>query len=165
VILAPAAPEETLAMMMRFSALVCLILALSPLSGAAGSDPARLITLVATDDMKFNLTVLRAVRGELLRVRLDVRGQLPVTAMAHNFVLLRMETDVNKLINEGSLHRDKDFIPPSMAKFVIAKTRLAGANERVEVTFTAPRQPGSYPFLCTFAGHYQAGMKGTLIVR
>ena len=38
-------------------------------------------------------------------------------------------------------------------------------GERVQVTFTVPETPGDYPFLCTFAGHYQAGMKGTLIVR
>ena len=31
-------------------------------------------------------------------------------------------------------------------------------------TFTVPAKPGRYPFVCTFSGHFQAGMKGTLIV-
>jgi plastocyanin len=48
---------------------------------------------------------------------------------------------------------------------VIARTPLAGAGETVEVIFTAPAKPGSYPFLCTFAGHYQSGMKGVLVVK
>ena len=52
-----------------------------------------------------------------------------------------------------------------MANMVIAKTSLAGPGERVQVTFTVPETPGEYPFICTFAGHYQAGMKGKLIVR
>jgi uncharacterized cupredoxin-like copper-binding protein len=42
---------------------------------------------------------------------------------------------------------------------------LAGPGETVQVFFTAPAKPGRYPFVCTFAGHYQLGMKGTLIVR
>jgi plastocyanin len=48
---------------------------------------------------------------------------------------------------------------------VIAKTPFAGPGQTVEVSFTAPAKPGSYPFVCTFAGHFQAGMKGTLIVK
>ena len=35
----------------------------------------------------------------------------------------------------------------------------------MQVTFIVPEVPGEYPFLCTFAGHYQAGMKGTLTVK
>jgi azurin len=52
-----------------------------------------------------------------------------------------------------------------MMSSVIAKTALAGPGETVDVVFAAPAKPGRYPFLCTFAGHYQAGMKGTLIVK
>ena len=40
-----------------------------------------------------------------------------------------------------------------------------GVGETVQVTFTVPETEGRYPFLCTFAGHYQAGMKGTLSVQ
>jgi plastocyanin len=42
---------------------------------------------------------------------------------------------------------------------------MAGPGETVQVTFTAPSKPGKYPYLCTFSGHYQAGMKGVLIVK
>ena len=47
----------------------------------------------------------------------------------------------------------------------LAKTALAGPGETVQVTFTVPSTPGDYPYLCTFAGHYQAGMKGALTVQ
>jgi uncharacterized cupredoxin-like copper-binding protein len=28
-----------------------------------------------------------------------------------------------------------------------------------------PKAPGSYPYVCTFPGHFQAGMRGTLEVK
>jgi azurin len=52
-----------------------------------------------------------------------------------------------------------------MADQVIAKTALAGAGETVDVTFNAPAAAGSYPYVCTFPGHFQAGMRGNLVVK
>jgi azurin len=48
---------------------------------------------------------------------------------------------------------------------VIASTELAGPGETVEVSFKAPTAAGSYPFMCTFPGHFTAGMKGNLVVK
>ena len=127
-------------------------------------DPVRTVDIVATDDMKYSVTAITAIPGEELRIRLVAQGVIPKVAMAHNVVVLELETDIDTLLKEGAPYRETDFIPPSMADTVIAKTALAGPGERVQVTFTVPETPGEYPFLCTFAGHYQAGMKGTLIV-
>jgi uncharacterized cupredoxin-like copper-binding protein len=33
------------------------------------------------------------------------------------------------------------------------------------VTFTVPKKPGVYTFICTFPGHFAGGMKGTLTVK
>lgn len=129
-----------------------------------GGDPVRTVEIIANDEMKYSVTSITALPGEELRIRLMSKGVIPKVAMAHNVVVLEIETDIARLLNEGAPHRETDFIPPSMAGYVIAKTALAGPGEVVEVTFTVPATPGEYPFLCTFAGHYQAGMKGTLIV-
>lgn len=149
--------------------LAVLILFLGAMAGGPApvvrGDPPRTIDLVGTDDMKFNVTTITAKPGEQVRVRLTVKGVMPKIAMAHNFVLLKLGTDVAKLVADGPAHRATDFIPPAMMTSVIAKTALAGPGESVQVTFTVPAKPGRYPFLCTFAGHYQAGMKGTLIVK
>ena len=126
--------------------------------------PIRTIDIVATDDMKYSLNTIIAQPGEKLRIRLAAKGVIPKVAMAHNVVVLQLETDIDTLLKEGGPHRENDFIPPSMMKYVIAKTPFAGPGERVQVTFTVPETPADYPFLCTFAGHYQGGMKGTLIV-
>lgn len=130
----------------------------------AAEAPVRTIEIVANDEMKYDVKTIVAEPGERLRIRLTSRGVVPKVAMAHNVVVLQPATDVDTLLKEGAPYRDNDFIPPSMMGSVIAKTALAGPGERVQITFTVPDTPGEYPFLCTFAGHYQAGMKGTLIV-
>ena len=48
--------------------------------------------------------------------------------------------------------------------FCFEEQRL-GPGESAEVTFTAPTKPGKYVFLCSFAGHWAAGMTGDLIVK
>jgi azurin len=153
---------------MRVFALLSLLFAMAVVSPAAvdtAADPPRTIDIVGTDDMKYSVTTITAKPGEQIKVRLTVKGKIPKVAMAHNFVLLKLATNIDKLLAEGAPHRATDFIPPSMASSVIAKTPLAGPGEMVQVTFTVPSKPGKYPYICTFAGHYQAGMKGTLIVK
>jgi azurin len=84
--------------------------------------------------------------------------------MAHNFVLLAKAADTLKFVNASAMARATDFVPPDMKAQVIAHTALAGAGETVEVTFKVPAA-GTYTYLCTFPGHFQAGMRGTLTVK
>lgn len=128
-------------------------------------DPVRLVEISGDDTMKFSVTNITARRGERIRLRFVAKGKMPKIAMAHNVVVLKAGTDVEKFVASGLEHRPTDFIAPEFASSVIAKTAMAGPGEMVEVTFTAPANAGSYPFVCTFAGHYQAGMKGTLVVK
>ena len=153
---------------MRLFAVLSLLLAtasVSPRAVNTAVDTPRTVDIVGTDEMKYSLTTITAKPGEQLRVRLAVKGVIPKIAMAHNFVLLKLGTNIEKLLADGAPHRATDFISPAMMSSVIAKTALAGPGETVQVTFTVPTKPGRYPFLCTFAGHYQAGMKGFLIVK
>ena len=48
---------------------------------------------------------------------------------------------------------------------VLAVIGMLGPNETGEVLFTAPAEPGEYPFLCCFPAHCQIGMKGVLVVK
>lgn len=151
-------------LLMMFLVLSCT-LSYAPAPLVAAADPPRTVALVGTDDMKYDVTTIAAKPGETLRIRLTVRGVIPKVAMAHNVVVLKLGTDIDKLLKDGAPHRATDFIPPPMAGAVIAKTPFAGPGETVQVIFTVPSKPGKYPFICTFAGHYQAGMKGTLVVK
>jgi azurin len=153
---------------MRFFAAFTLVLAATLAGSSAVSraaDPPRTIDIIGTDDMKYSIVTITAKPGEQLRVRLMAKGKIPKVAMAHNFVLLKLGTDLLKFVNEGAPHRMTDFIAPNMTGTIIAKTGMAGPGESVQVTFKAPEKPGKYPYLCTFPGHFQAGMKGTLIVK
>lgn len=125
----------------------------------------RTIDIIGTDDMKFSVTSIEAKPGEPLRVRLMSKGGMPKIAMAHNFVLLKKDASQIKFITASSMARDTGFIAPELKDQVLATTALAGAGETVEVTFRAPKVPGEYPFVCSFPGHFQAGMRGTLTVK
>jgi azurin len=134
-------------------------------AAAGASKGVRTVEIVGTDDMKFSLTDIVAKPGEQIRVRLVSKGTMPKIAMAHNFVLLQKDASPVKFVTAGATHRDADFIAPELKAQVIAKTGLAGPGETVEVTFKVPTAPGAYPYLCTFPGHFQAGMRGNLNVK
>jgi azurin len=139
--------------------------ALVALPALAGAQPARTIEIKGTDDMKFSVTSISAKPGERIRIVLATVGNMPKLVMAHNWVLLKKEADQQAFVNASALARDTGFIAPAQKGSVLASTALAGAGEKVEVTFTAPKVSGAYPYVCTFPGHFAAGMKGTLTVK
>ena len=148
--------------MIRFATLafVCSLAAVPHQAAAA-----RTVEITVGDNMKYSVTAFTAKPGEPLHVVIKSTGAMPKIAMAHNFVLLQPGTDPMKFLQAGAGLRDTDFIAPAMKDKVIASTSLAGPGETVEVTFDAPKKPGSYTYLCTFTGHYALGMKGTLTVK
>jgi azurin len=145
--------------------LAVLLLAAPPLAGAPADPAPRTVTIGAGDDMKFSVTQISARRGERLRIVLKSTGTMPKIVMAHNVVVLAKGTDVDAFVNASAMARATAFVAPSFAKQVLAATPLAGNGETVEVTFTAPKAAGSYAFVCSFPGHYLAGMRGTLVVK
>jgi azurin len=132
---------------------------------AAAAKAARTIEIKGTDDMKFSVTTIAAKPGETLRIVLTTVSSMPKMVMAHNWLLLKKEADVQAFINASALARDSGFVAPAKKGDVIAGTGLAGGGEKVEVTFTVPKVAGAYPFVCSFPGHWAAGMKGTLTVK
>lgn len=157
---------------MNLHRLIVLAIASTPLLTApslaqapAAKASVRTVEIVGSDQMKYDVTTIPAKRNEQLRVRLISKGTLPKIAMAHNFVLLKLTASQVKFITAGALYRDTDFIAPEMKDQVLAATTLAGPGETVDVTFKVPGVAGDYPFLCTFPGHFQAGMRGTLAVK
>jgi azurin len=132
---------------------------------AADAKGVRTIEIIGTEDMKFSVPTITAKPGEQLRVRLTSKGAMPKIAMAHNFVLLNRKANVTDFVTAAMNARATDFIPADKKADVIAHTGLAGAGETVEVTFKVPAAAGDYPYLCSFPGHFQAQMKGTLTVK
>ena len=153
---------------MTFRSALFLVLTLSlaaPL-GAVTADPAaRTVSMTAGDDMKFSVTTITAKPGERLRIVLRVTGTMPKIAMAHNVVVLARGTNLEAFVNASAMARSTNFVAPAFAKSVIADTGMGGAGDTVQVTFTAPKAPGRYDFVCSFPGHFAGGMRGVLIVK
>jgi azurin len=134
--------------------------AAKPAAGAA-----RTVEITGGDDMKYSVTEIAAKPGETLKIKLVSKGTLPKVAMAHNVVVLKSGAKQADFVNAAAMARATDFIPADMKDQVLAASTLAGPGETVEVTFKVPAAAGSYPYMCTFPGHFAAGMKGTIVAK
>jgi len=137
----------------------------APQAKPAAGSAVRTVEITGGDDMKYSLTSIPAKPGETIKIKLVSKGTLPKIAMAHNFVLLKLGAKQLDFVNAAAMARATDFIPPDMKDQVLGATALAGPGETVEVTIKVPAAAGSYPYMCTFPGHFAAGMKGTLEVK
>ncbi len=154
------------------SGLVSLVLLSAPVApvvpAAAQDKPAssvRTVEITGGDDMKYSVTSIPAKPGETLRIRLTSKGTLPKIAMAHNVVILKAGAKQIDFANAAAMAAATGYIPPDMKDQVLAASTMAGPGETVEVTFKVPAAPGTYPYLCTFPGHFAAGMRGTIVVK
>jgi len=132
---------------------------------AGGAKGARTVTITGSDQMKYDTSTISAKPGETLHIVLKNAGAMPKIAMAHNVVILKPGTDGAAFTSAGMTSRETDFVAPAMKASVLAATTLAGAGETVELTFKVPAKPATYPFVCTFPGHFAAGMQGTIVAK
>jgi azurin len=160
------------AALLSLAAAGSIVSAQTPAPAAGTAKPAdkaaagvRTVEIIGSDDMKFNTSEITAKRGEQLRIKLTSKGVMPKIAMSHNVVILKKTADPAAFATAAASARATDFIPAANKGDVIANTPLAGNGETVEVVFKVPAEAGSYPFLCTFPGHFVVGMKGNLVVK
>ena len=145
-------------------------LAISTLMTSCSDNPpvsageAKVVNIQAGDNMKFDVTEIQASRGQPMKIVLKNAGTMPKESMGHNFVLLAKGTDVSEFLTAAATQARNAYIPPQFAQKVLASSKLLGPGESDTITFTAPKTPGKYDFLCSFPGHAPAGMKGTLTV-
>ena len=92
-------------------------------------------------------------------------GSTPKAAMAHNWVLLKKGVEGKAFVDAAVTAAATDYIPAALADQIIAHTKLLGPKQSEEVSFKAPAEAGEYHFLCSFPGHFAAGMTGVLVVK
>ena len=110
--------------------------------------------------------------------RFDVRPGQPVKvvfsnpdATDHNMVFVKPGAleEVGMAANEMARdprNANSDFIPKSKKHLVLEASPMIGPTRKSLVSvlrFKAPTQPGLYPYVCTFPGHWII-MKGTMVV-
>jgi len=125
----------------------------------------RVVKLKGVDALQFDVKRIEAKPGEALEIELTTESKMAKQEMAHNFVLLAKNAPVDSFVMEAMMARATEYMPAPKKPFVLAATALAGNGETVKVAFTAPKEPGEYVYICTFPGHYTAGMKGVLVVK
>lgn len=137
--------------------------ATTPDTQAAAPAADNTFTVQGTDDMKFDLTELKAKAGKPITITFKNVGKQPKTVMGHDLVVLKEGTNVDDFGNAAIKAKDTDYIPTgALASAMIAHTKLLGPGESDTITFTIDKA-GSYDYICTFPGHHMF-MKGKLIV-
>jgi azurin len=132
---------------------------------AASNLPEKHIEITGNDQMKFSATTIEAKPRQTIVLTFRNIGTMPKVAMGHDWVLLEKNTDPLKFLAAGVTHASADYIDPAFANKVITRTKVLGPGESDVITFAAARIPSPYEFICTFPGHFAAGMKGQLIVQ
>ncbi len=134
-----------------------------PLTGY--SQQVKVVNILGLDKMQYSVKEIDASPGQKIKVTLKTVSNLPKAQMAHNFILLKKDADPSAFVSDGLSYPSNEYIDSSWDDEILAKTKLVGAGESTTVEFTAPKEKGEYTYLCTFPGHFQAGMKGKLIVK
>src|SRR5262249_6774483 len=134
-------------------------------TSATGQGPSgKVVEIAVGDNMRYTPSAIDAEPGQRLRVILKAEGKIP--ALAHNFVLLKRGTNPKRFVDKATAAAgETGDIPSAMADQVIVAAPLVKSSATGEVTFEAPKEPGEYTFLCTFPGHFNLGMRGRLIVK
>ena len=124
------------------------------------------LELTGNDQMQFNTKTLEVTAGEKVSLTFKHIGQLQKVAMGHNVVILKAGTPIPPFATKAMTATTTDYIPADeeSKKAIVAHTKVLGGGESQTITFTAPTEPGDYPYLCTFPGHF-ALMQGVLKVK
>ena len=107
--------------------------------------------------LSYDVTEIRAKTGERLAIRF-----VNASDMAHNLIIVNNESDIHPVGIAAISAQADEFVPKKESHRILAASKLAYPGDTVLVEFTAP-SPGTYPYICTFSGHFTV-MQGRLIV-
>ena len=121
--------------------------------------PDKTIVLGTKPGLKFDITNITLKVGT--KVKLTFKN---VDDMLHNFVLTTPGSGnaVGEMALKMGLDGEKYYFVPATPK-VLAYTVLLQPGKSDTIYFTVPKTPGTYPFICTYPGHYMV-MKGQIKV-
>lgn len=131
---------------------------------ATGGDPCNPVLEVG-DTIAFGINAMSVPSScGSVTVTLKHTGQLPATAMGHNWVLVTADA-VEAVANAGlTAGAGVNYVPPGDDR-VVAATKIIGGGETTSVTFSlGDLKPGTeYAYVCTFPGHWTI-MRGAFTV-
>jgi azurin len=122
---------------------------------------AQAITLTAAKNLMFDQTEIHLPAGKAVRLNFKNPDAVP-----HNWALLKPGTlkkvgeQCNRLISDPQAAAQQ-YIPPTSD--ILAYTDVVEPYASHTIYFRVPSEPGRYPYLCTFPGHWMV-MNGVLVV-
>ena len=114
-----------------------------------------------TNELKYNLSEFVVEAGKPVSINFE-----NTDFMQHNMVIVqkgqkeKVGAAADKLAADPA-GAEKNYVP-EMAEVLFA-TAIVNPEESVTLRFTAPTEPGEYPFICTFPGHWRI-MQGVMKV-
>ncbi|MEM7395021.1 MAG: plastocyanin/azurin family copper-binding protein, partial [Verrucomicrobiota bacterium] len=112
--------------------------------------------------LQFEPSELRVQRNKLVALKVINTDE----SFPHNLVLVR--PDRLNAVGEGSMKlasdpegADRHYVIDDEG--IIALSPMLSSGSHYTIYFKAPSQPGAYPFICTFPGHWQV-TRGELVV-
>lgn len=111
--------------------------------------------------MKFDVKEFTVIAGKPVELVFENPD-----AMQHNLVIIKPKSTeivgnaADKMITQKDA-AEKNYVPNLPQ--IVAYTPLVNPDQTYRLTFTAPTEPGNYPYLCTFPGHWRL-MSGVMKV-
>ncbi|MEO2008578.1 MAG: plastocyanin/azurin family copper-binding protein, partial [Pirellulaceae bacterium] len=113
------------------------------------------------EEMRYDTPFFAVEAGRSVQVVLQNEDLMP-----HNLVItapdaLQEVAQMGALLPKGEGAEAKQYVPKS--PLVLFATEMVPAGKQERLTFTAPSEPGEYPFVCTFPRHWMR-MYGVMVV-
>jgi uncharacterized cupredoxin-like copper-binding protein len=118
------------------------------------------------DKLAFNKASLDAAAGKIFTLSFKNNA----SGVQHNWVLVKGGADVVDAVEAAASAQSRKArnaaaaVPAADTPGLLVALPMIDAGATGTVSFTAPAA-GTYTFICTFPGHYQAGMQGQLVVK
>lgn len=108
------------------------------------------------EEMRYDVPFFAVEAGRPVQILLNNEDLMP-----HNLVITQPGA-LREVATEGAAAGpEKQYLPES--EKVLFATGLVPARQHERLTFTAPTEPGEYPFVCTFPRHWMR-MYGVMVV-
>ncbi len=113
------------------------------------------------EQMRYDLPYFAVEAGRQVQIVLDNEDIMP-----HNLVIttpgsLRSVAEAGALAGQDGGFQKKPYVPKS--KDVLFATGMVPAFAKEKLTFVAPKEPGEYPYVCTYPQHWLR-MYGVMVV-
>jgi azurin len=134
--------------------------AASPSESAKPVQKVELELETVGNTMTYKQTALTVPAGA--EVHMTFKNNATAATLPHNFVVVKPGTEAAVAAAGLKMGEAAGYLDLS-DRDILANGPFVKPGTSADFTFTAPEQPGKYPYICTVPGHYMM-MKGVLTV-